>query len=188
MRRWMSIPALFSVLAAGTLTAAVTTASGSPAAPAAAAKPAITKVVFTGTTKAPVITITGTNFGKAPAHDPAWRPAKHKVCTSKTPTGDLSRFGWDYANELFINDKTQKPNWTAGRYSVKPAVVDCIGLIVTTYTSTSVVFHLGAAYPNYPGASARYKLATGDIFQIGLKGARYVATVKYKKAAPVKKK
>ena len=60
---------------------------------------------------------------------------------------------------LWFNDATQ--SWTAGQAG------DCIGLIVTSWSSTQVVFALGSEYANYP------PVQSGDQIEVEVQGATF---------------
>jgi hypothetical protein len=107
--------------------------------------PVITAVTFTGTPANPTVTISGA-FGAEPAPNPA-TPIN---CVA----GDTS---FDYGTTgLWFTDSTQ--GWTAGH------VGDCIGLAVTSFTSSQIVYQFGADYVMFP------PLADGDSFQLMVDG------------------
>ena len=109
--------------------------------------PAISGVSLSGPASAPSITVTGANFG---AYPPIGTP---ETCQAGD-TGD------DYGSSgLSFKDATQ--GWTAGQAG------DCIGLIVTSWTSTQVVFGFGNEYGNYPPVQA------GDQVQVEVQGATF---------------
>jgi hypothetical protein len=67
-------------------------------------------------------------------------------------------------------------NWAAGRYRPSIGELDCIGLIVTKFTSSEVDFRFGSGYAQfYP----KYTLAPGDTVQISVNGASKTVPVKY---------
>jgi hypothetical protein len=109
--------------------------------------PAITGVSESGPASDPSITVTGTGLGASP---PIGTP---ETCQAGD-TGD------DYgASGLWFSDTTQ--GWTAGQAG------DCIGLIVTSWSSTNVVFGFGNEYANYPPVQA------GDQVQLSVQGATF---------------
>jgi hypothetical protein len=109
------------------------------------APPSISGVSFSGSPSDPSITVTGTNFG---AYPPIGTP---ETCQSGD-TGD------DYGSTgLWFSDTTQ--GWTAGQAG------DCIGLIVTSWSSTQVVFGFGNEYANYP------PVQSGDQIEVEVQGA-----------------
>jgi hypothetical protein len=116
--------------------------------------PKVTSVTFTGTPSNPTITINGSNFGTQPAPNPS------------TPLncvpGDTS---FDYGTSLLFNDSTR--GWTAGQTG------DCIGLVVSSYTSTKIVYQFGADYANFGQVTA------GDAYKLTLWTATHKGTVAY---------
>ena len=100
--------------------------------------PAITGVSFSGPGTSPSITVTGTNFG---AYPPIGTP---ETCQAGD-TGD------DYGSRgLWFSDTTQ--GWTAGQAG------DCIGLIVTSWSNTQVVFGFGNEYASYPPTQSGHQV------------------------------
>jgi Subtilase family len=109
--------------------------------------PSISGVSFSGSPSDPSITVTGANFGASP---PIGTP---ETCQAGD-TGD------DYGSSgLWFEDTTQ--SWTAGQAG------DCIGLIVTSWTSTQVVFGFGNEYANYPAVQS------GDQIEVDVQGATF---------------
>jgi hypothetical protein len=76
--------------------------------------------------------------------------------------GDTS---FDYGTSLLFNDSTR--GWTAGQTG------DCIGLVVSSYTSTKIVYQFGADYANFGQATA------GDAYKLTLWTATHKGTVAY---------
>ena len=106
--------------------------------------PAVTGVTLTGTPAAPTVTITGTNFGSEPTAIP-------ETCQ----TGDT---GDDFgAGGLVFQDLTE--GWGAGNNG------DCIGLLVTSWSATQVVFSFGNEYAHYGPINA------GDSLEATVQGA-----------------
>jgi hypothetical protein len=114
-----------------------------PGAPA----PAISGVTFSGSGSDPSITVTGTNLGGYP---PIGTP---ETC-QPGDTGD--NYG---STGLSFGDVTQ--GWTAGQAG------DCIGLTITSWSSTQVVFGFGNEYGNYPPVQA------GDQVNVEVQGATF---------------
>jgi hypothetical protein len=116
--------------------------------------PKITSVAFTGTPSNPTVTINGSNFGTQPPPNPS------------TPLncvpGDTS---FDYGTSLLFNDSTR--GWTAGKTG------DCIGLVVSSYTITKIVYQFGADYANFAQVTA------GDTYKLKVWSATYKGTVTY---------
>ena len=110
--------------------------------------PGITGVTFTGTSADPTITVTGSGFGSSP---PIGSP---ETCQSGD-TGD------DYGSSgLWFSDATQG-GWTAGQAG------DCIGLIVSSWSGSQVVYGFGNEYANYPA------IQSGDQVEVDVQGATY---------------
>jgi hypothetical protein len=109
--------------------------------------PTITSVVFSGPSASPTVTINGSGFGTAPRGQPAG-------CGT---TGD------DFdTNRLWLHDGT---GWTAGQFG------DCIGLIVASWTNTSVTYTFGSGYSVYG------TLSNGDAYNLAVQGAQASGTV-----------
>ena len=109
--------------------------------------PSITGVTLSGSASDPSITVTGSGFGSYP---PIGTP---ETCQSGD-TGD------DYGSAgLWFSDITQ--GWTAGQAG------DCIGLIVTSWSSTQVVYGFGNEYGNYS------PIQSGDQAEVGVRGATF---------------
>ena len=105
-------------------------------------EPAISSVTLTGTSADPTVTVSGSNFGADP---PAGTP---EGCTSRDP-GDT------YGSEgLVFYDATE--GWTAGQSG------DCIGLIVTSWSSSKVVFSFDSEY----GVDGNGPIAAGDSIEV----------------------
>src|SRR6202035_3835740 len=90
----------------------------------------ITAVAFSGTPASPTVTITGT-FGAEPQPDPAY-PIN---CVAGDTSYDFGTTG------LWFTDVNGA--WTAGH------IGDCIGLAVTSFTSTTIVYQFGADYSSF---------------------------------------
>jgi hypothetical protein len=119
--------------------------------------PSISGVTLTGTPAAPTITVTGSNFGaSAPADSP-------ETCQN-TDTGDIFS-----GSELVFQDLTE--GWGAGEAG------DCIGLLLTSWSSTKVVFTMGSQYANYG------PIAAGDQVKATIAGATDTVTASFTAAA-----
>ncbi len=114
------------------------------------APPTINSVSFTGTASAPTVTISGSNLGAEPVGSPAG-------CST---TGDNFP-----GASLTFNDTTG--SWGAGTGG------DCIGLVVSSYSSSQVVYQFGSGYNVYGTANS------GDAFNVTVQGATYTGTVVY---------
>ena len=113
--------------------------------------PTITGVTFTGSPADPTVTIAGSNLGFEPSGSPAG-------CST---TGD-NFFG----TSLSFDDTTG--SWGAGTGG------DCIGLVVSSFTSTQIVYQFGSGYPTYGTANS------GDSFNVTVQtGSTYSGTITY---------
>jgi hypothetical protein len=113
--------------------------------------PRITAVKFTGTSSDPTLTLTGTNFETTP-------PAGTPIGCGSGDTGD------DYgATGLWFNDSTG--GWTAGQAG------DCIGLVIQTWSNTSVVFTFGNEYSGFS------PVTNGDAYTVQAEAKSFSATV-----------
>jgi hypothetical protein len=112
--------------------------------------PTISSVTFGGDASNPTVTINGSNFGTEPGSSPAG-------CGT---TGDNFT-----GVSLTFSDTTE--DWGAGTGG------DCIGLVVSSFTSTQVVYQFGNGYTVYGTANS------GDGFSLTVQGATYSGTVSY---------
>jgi hypothetical protein len=118
--------------------------------------PKFTTVQFTGAPTNPTVTITGSNFGTIPSAN----PSSPLSCFP----GDTS---FDYGiSGLWFNDATQ--GWTAGQ------IGDCIGLNVSSYTNTKIVYQFGAGYGHYGPP-----VTNGDAYTLTVWGISHQGTVAY---------
>jgi hypothetical protein len=114
------------------------------------AAPRISSVTFGGDASDPTVTINGSNFGTEPGSSPA----------------GCSTSGDNFSGvSLTFNDTTG--GWGAGTGG------DCIGLVVSSYTNTQVVYQFGSGYTVYGTANS------GDGFSVMVQGATYSGTVTY---------
>jgi hypothetical protein len=126
----------------------------------------MTGVSTLGSPSNPTITVTGTGFGKKP---PASQPAP------SCPGDPNSGLGVDFKKaKLYLNDYSSQ-NWQAGF-----APGDCIGLVITSHSSTQIVFTLGSWY-QAPGGGGQGPtgdaLAIGDPYTMSVKGAHFTGIV-----------
>jgi hypothetical protein len=138
----------------------------------------ITSYTITGTAAQPVITVKGSGFGATrPAADPASHPNGQDGCPAfpASPPSYIANDGYDYGSgQLYLWDMTA--GWRGGNF-VSGSELDCIGLRITTWTRTKIVFRPGTAYdrPNLEGGN-RYILATGDSVQVDVLGTTKTIT------------
>jgi len=133
----------------------------------------ISSVVFTGTPQAPTVTINGSGFGSMPSPNPNHTPEGTPQLCPLPPSGNQ---GYDYGTLLYLFD--QPRNWAGGRYRPELNELDCVGLLVSKYTATQVVFQFGSAYADYQQKD-NYLLAEGDGYQIAVNGANFSGSVHY---------
>ena len=88
----------------------------------------ISSVTLTGTPAAPTVTVAGSNFGSQPS-------GTAESCKA----GDTSD---DYANSA-LGFEELTAGWTAG------GTGNCIGLVVSSWSATQVVFGFGETYAYY---------------------------------------
>jgi len=112
--------------------------------------PTIKAVKFTGTPSEPVVTVSGSSFTSLPV--------------GETACG-LSENGLTFGNSLIFTDSTR--GWTGGQNG------DCIGLVVSSSSSTAIVFHFGARYKEYG------QITSGDSFTLTVEGAKKTGKVAY---------
>jgi len=111
----------------------------------------ITNVQFSGTTASPVVIVSGSGFGT--------------MSNLGTPgAAGCAQTGSDFGNNLFIQDWTGP--WLAGRGTA------CIGLFITSYSDTQVIFTFGSDY-------SFYSLSSDDNFTVSLLGANFTGFVNY---------
>lgn len=111
----------------------------------------VTSVKFSGRPKHPKITIKGKGFGTKPAG----------LSDNTTSCGTYKKNGDDFGSGLSFTDVGK-----FGGGSGTPPSGSCIGLIVTKWTATTIVFHFGDAYDTF----GSWIVAPGDQFQIAFGG------------------
>jgi hypothetical protein len=133
--------------------------------------PTITSVTFAGQNaccpnSTPTVTVRGSGFGSSPP------PGSSNDVTS---CGVYTNNGSDYGTAFNITD-THGPNdvWQAG-YGTPPTG-NCVGLRVSSWSDTSVVFDFGGEGSAYDTAF-NWWLANGDSFTLALEGASFTGTV-----------
>ena len=127
------------------------TAILTPAASAATTAGAkITNVTFTGTATAPVVTVTGTGFGARPGADPKGSPALASVGCRRQPLAGNKKDGFDYGpTGLSLGWGKSPPSGYNAGANVAGRYLDCIGIQISSYTATKIVFSLGCQYALY---------------------------------------
>ena len=119
-------------------------------------------VTVTGSVDAPTITIHGVDFGSAPT----WA-ANSAGCGA---TGKNFGTTWWLGDPLYLKDTSA--NWSAGEPN------DCIGLVLSSYTSHQIVFSFGNYYDK-TGAKVPVLLSDGATFSVTVFGGTKSAIVKY---------
>lgn len=112
--------------------------------------PTINAVNFTGSVSDPTVTISGSNLGTEPPGGPAG-------CST---SGDNFT-----GTSLTFNDLSG--SWGAGTGG------DCIGLVVSSYSSSQIVYQFGSGYNTYGVANS------GDSYNLTVQGASYSGTITY---------
>ena len=149
-------------------------AMGSPA-KVSIGQPSISRIYFGGKPTNPTITIDGSDLNyegnqAVPPKNPPYSPSNQTLCPVKI-TGIP---GWDYGTRLYFTDKSAKPVWSAGRYRPKLGELDCIGLIVTQYTSGRIEYHFGGFFKQ-----RHFRVSPGDFVGVAVNGTGTGVHVKY---------
>jgi hypothetical protein len=112
----------------------------------------VTSVTVRGNLADPTITIRGSHFGKKP---------------HSTPTFNCSNFtGRVFGmTGLWLHDNTK--GWTAGQFDTNASQSNCIGLFVSRFTSSRIVFRFGNCYDSqqFP----EFVLSAGDEVTVQVK-------------------
>ena len=141
---------------------------------AAPASPKITSVSFTGSPANPMVTIVGAGFGSRPQPSPSYKPTPPKGTTPPYGCTTTGNVGYDYGTKLWLADLKQGRVWSAGRYRPGLKELDCVGLLISSYTQTKVVYRFGADYKVHG-----YQLAAGDPYQVSINGVQKRGVVHY---------
>jgi hypothetical protein len=127
----------------------------------------ITGVVFTGSPANPTITISGSGFGTAP---------------TETTIAFQGFTGSDYGDQLYLFDLSNNPqNFSAGLgYPNASNKRDFIGLVIVSYSDTSITYQLGSDYASFYFPQAVFELNDGDSYTVVVGGgASFSGTVSY---------
>jgi hypothetical protein len=150
-RSLVSAVAVIAAIAAITIPAGVALAGPSRT----HAPGGVTSVVVTGLPGSPTVTINGSGFPKK---------APTKTVAPCTFTGE------DYGTAgIWLADATV--GWTAGYADNAPGGEDCIGLVISSWTTDQIVFTFGTGYGS-PG----FSMSADDVGVVDVHG--YVATFK----------
>ena len=148
--------------------AAILAVAGTASAASAAT---ITSVAIDGSVTAPTFVIHGRGFGSSlpPA---VGSPITSAACRAEHAPGDQ---GGNYGSKLYFVDTTSKfSGGLSGPYEGVADVVDCVGLIITSYSPTRVIVTLGSDDRKHP-----YAVHTGDRITFVVNGAKATVTVKH---------
>jgi hypothetical protein len=118
---------------------------------AASGRPTITGVSFSGSAADPTVTIAGSDLDPIP---PGGSP---EPCSTADPGEDYGSSG------LWIDDMSQ--GWTAGQDG------DCIGLVLSSWSSSQVVVTFGDTYGSYP------PVQPGDSLSVEWQGTTFAGTL-----------
>lgn len=124
----------------------------------------ITSVIFTGTPANPIITINGRGFSPQP------------LATNQSYPGYT---GLDYGTLLHIADMSGSTAFSAGYYEPSASRDDFIGLVISSYTDTSITYKFGSIYSLYYFPNGVFQLNQGDAFTAYVRGTAYTGIVTY---------
>ena len=176
MKRWPSVrPGSCRAVGVVTVAAIAVWAVAVGSSPAATAAPVIMSVTFGGSTATPTFVIHGRGFGGRPA--PSQPPATSSACRQDGASGN---HGQNFGSKLFFIDQTNAfSGGLSGPYRGVPNVIDCVGLIVTSYTPSRIVYTLGSDYRKHP-----YGIHGGDKVMFVVNGAKATLRVRYGATVP----
>jgi hypothetical protein len=130
--------------------------------------PSISAVYVSGSPSSPTITVAGSGFGTEAALGTAENPADY--FPPGVPVNCSGNLGSDYGANLYLQDTIA--GWNAGKGATSTANGDQIGLIISSYSDTQIVFTLGSCY-------SYYHLSAGDAYTMNVLGASYSGIVDY---------
>jgi hypothetical protein len=134
-----------------------------------APKASISSVTVSGSASHPVVTILGHYFGHRPTPRPRCRPGNFNQC------GHFS--GRDFGIKLYFVERSNT-RFSAGRFRPRLSELDAIGLVVTTYTSSKIVYHFGSGY-HHGHSRYGWQLKNGDHYSVTVDGAHHTGNVHY---------
>ena len=158
IRRAITIVAAMGLIAASIAFVALVTPQVAEAGP-----DSITGVSFGGTEASPTITVSGSGFGTQSDIGTPNAASDTQNCSPAT--------GSDYGSNMYIYDETDPSYFVAG---LGPPNLAAVGVIITTYTDSEIVFTLGSCY-----GQNGWVFAPGDSFTMYVLGAQYSASVSY---------
>lgn len=134
--------------------------------PCAAAKtaPTITAVRFSGSPSNPTVSLQGSGFGIQP----------------QGAAADSGYTGQDYGNALYLCDSANDPSAFCAGQGAGRGSGDLIGLAVSHYSGSSIVYSLGSDYQQYYYPNGVFRLEAGDRFIVHVKGATCIGSVNFK--------
>jgi hypothetical protein len=167
------------LLAVAAVASAVAVVAGAAGASTGRSSVSITSLTIKGGPSNPVFTITGEGLS-VPQPNPKSSPSNQKLC----PLTISGNAGLDYGTQFYVlawpaqaND-TNNLLYAAGRYRPSLNELDCVGIVVTSQSPTSVTFTLGHAYVQYYQSKPRW-IHTGDVVEVVLKGAAFATVVHF---------
>ena len=122
----------------------------------------ITRVVTTGDTKSPIVTVSGHGFGIEP---PAAYSANHTSCGDYVDNGD-----WFGVNGLNFTDVG---NFGAGAGTASGG--SCVGLILMSWSNTKVRFEFGSAYDSFD----HWYVSAGDQYVVTVRKTNFPGVVSF---------
>jgi hypothetical protein len=136
----------------------------------AAGKPTITSVGLAGSQAKPLFVIHGKNFGQLPGAGQL--PSASSGCRAdKAPASQGINFG----NKLYFVDLSNKFSaGLSGPYKGTADVIDCVGVIIKSFSSSKVEYALGSDYTKHP-----YSVKSGDRVTFVVNGATATLRVRY---------
>ncbi len=139
----------------------------------------ITSLTVTGGPSNPVFTISGSALA-VPKPNPVKSPSNQSLC----PLSIAGNAGLDYGTQFYMVAWAAQPSdtnsqlYSAGRYRPKLNELDCIGIIVSSHSATSLTFTLGHAYVQYYKSKPRW-IHRGDVVEVVLRGAAFATVVRF---------
>ena len=152
-----------TVLAAMGLTGLSVALVGVSTAQAKPATATITSVTFGGTQAAPTITVSGSGFGTESDIGTPNAASDTQGCSPAT--------GYDYGTNMYIYDETDPTYFVAG---LGPPNLAAVGVNITTYTDSEIVFTPGSCY-----GQNGWTFAPGDNFTMYVLSGQYSGNVSY---------
>ena len=121
----------------------------------------ITGVTISGSASAPEFTVSGSGFAGRPGSAVAIKP----------PCKEIADAGKNFGTDIYFNDNSAN-QWQAGTGG------DCIGLVLVSWSDTSIVFTLGSWYSwSGGGAGQGTILNDGDPYTMTVRGAHFTGLV-----------